>query len=291
MVELLEMQKDFMDIIRANVQDYDTLIVPEEFIARRKNKNGFTAELRKQSVPIKFIGGFKKDRVTWSSLFDYNSPIFYGTGDDKYLLDTMRNLFTLLFDSNIIVTHANYDGKFITGETNGYNNTSNSKKSIMFVQLSNSNAKHMVNCKNANHINTFFRKMLYRKEKMVLEFFQTFKLIEDYDALPNFYKDGFINMVSEKWGKKVDEVKAYIKTIPEESKDYHINNRRSTLSSFFKVDDIEQTIEQKKYIKNVEEIQALSETNQKVLGYFNIPWYASDFEEEQIMLIESGMKL
>ena len=285
---LLEMQEEFMEIVRKNANDYETLEVPADFVASRKRGAGITPELRKRTIPVKFVGGYSKDRVKLSVLFDYNMPIFYGTQDDSYELSRAMRLYRLLFDNESIVSHCDYNDKLQTGR--GYNSTP-SKRSIVFMQIAQGNVKHMQHCKKAKPVKEFFTGMLPRKEKMVQEYFQTYAMVEKYKELDTFYRRGFINRVDDNWGKKADAVKALIDAIPEKSKDDRLQYNKSELSQYFKIDDIKQTKAQEKVLKQIEELAVLQENNNKTLDYFNLPREAENMEDELITILQVAMSL
>lgn len=287
--QLLKMQEEYMTIVRKQAHDYDTLVIPEEFIASRKRGSGITPELRKQTIPVKFVGGYNKDRVKLSTLFDYNTPIFYGTADDQFELQNARNLYRLLFDDNSIVNHCDYEHKLQTGR--GYRGDEKNKKSIAFIQLAQNNVKYMKHCKKAYHISEFKWRMIYRKEDAVRQYFQTYVLIEKYNKLEWFYTNGHIDRVSGAWGAKVDVIKTYIDSIPEEAKNNDIQYNKSMLSNHYNLNNIEQTPEQLEIIKKIDEIQKLQETNNKTLDYFNLPREAERLDDDLITILQLSLAL
>lgn len=280
--ELIDMQEEYFNIVRENAVDYDELEVPEDFIASRKRKDVLSTELRKKTIPVKFVGGYSRDRVQLSALFDYNMPIFYGTSDDEYQLREAVRLFQVLFDSSSVVNHVNYKHQLISNH---------SKKSIIFMQIAKNNIKHLKYCKNARPIRDFFTYMLPRKEDMVLEHFQTYTIIEKYENLDKFYRKGFINKIDDKWGKKIDVINAVINTIPASTKDSRMQHYKSEISKYFNIENIKPTKEQAKFCKLVDEVENLQQRNVKTLGYFNLPWIADELEEEQITILELAMDL
>lgn len=287
---LVEMQEEYFEIVQKHCNDYETLDVPEDFIVSRKRGSGITPELRKQTIPVKFVGGYSKARVKLSTLFDYNMPIYYGTADDQSQLRNAMRVYRLLFDSESIVSHCDYNDNLQTGR--GYDSSNNkTKSSIIFMQIAQGNVKYMEHCKKAKPVKEFFTGMLPRKEKMVQEYFQTYEMIEKYNSLDKFYRKGYINLVDAKWGKKADDIKALIDAIPEKSKDSNIRYQKNTLTNYYKLDDIKPTKEQLKVIKKIEELIELQAKNEKTLEYFNLPYEAERLEAEMITILQVAMKL
>lgn len=287
--ELMEMQEEYFEIVRKHADDYDQLEVPADFIVSRKRGSGITPELRKITIPVKFVSGYSRDRIKLSTLFDYDMPIFYGTTEDEYTLKSAVDFYHLLFNYNGVVNQCDYQHNLQTSAQ--YHTNANKKSSIMFIQLAVNNIKYMKYCKNARHIKDFFTYMLPRKESMVRQYFQTYQLIEKYDELSKFYKNGFIHKISADWGKKVDVVDALIDAIPEKSKNSSIQQHKHSLNSHFKLNDIVLTKEQKEVVSMIDEIIELQKNNEKTLTYFNIPWEVKHLEEEQILLMQLAMNL
>jgi hypothetical protein len=285
---LLEMQEEYMEIVRKHTENYDELEVPADFVASRKRGAGITPELRKLTIPVRFVGGYSKDRVKLSVLFDYNMPIYYGTADDHYELSRAMRIYKLLFDSDGVINHCDYSDTLQTGRSR---DTTKNKSSIAFIQLAVNNVKYMEHCKKAKPIAEFFTTMLPRKEKMVLEYFQTHVLIEKYNELDGFYRYGFINKINDNWGKKADAVKALIDAIPEKAKNESIGYRKTELEQYFKIDDIKQTKAQLKVIKQIEELQELQTRNEKTLSFFNLPCDADRMDDELITILSVAMSL
>lgn len=285
--KLMKMQEEYFAIVRKHAEDYDNVEVPEYFIENRKRGSGITPDMRKTTIPVKFIGGYSKDRVKLSTLLDYKMPIYYGTADDYHKLKAAVNFYGLLFDSSGMVNHCDFSHVLQT--SNQYNGKS--KTSIAFIQLAVNNVKYMKFCKKAMHIDDFFTYMLPRKESMVLQYFQTYKLIEKWNEIANFYVKGYIDKVSDNWGKKVDAIRTHIDAIPEQAKNNDIYYHKNALSVYFKINDIQLTKKQSKVIEMIDEIEVLEKTNEKTLTYFSIPWDVENFEEEQITILQLAMDL
>ena len=292
---LIEMQEEYFGIVQKHCNDYDTLQIPDTFVQSRKRGAGVTPELRKTTIPVKFIDGYSKDRVKLSVLFDYNMPIFYGTTDDEWQLKKAVRLYKLLFHRrSTVVTHCDYNDVLQTtnrGYYSRHDDDNQSKRSIVFMQIAQGNVKHMQHCKNAKHVNEFFKTMLPRKAKMVTEYFQTYELVEKYKNLEHFYRNGFINRVDKTWGKKADAVKKLIDAIPEKHKDDNIRYQKDSLREFFKVDDIKKTKQQEQVIDRIAELEELQEKNTEILNFFNLPREADSLTDEQITILQVSMSL
>jgi len=286
---LLKIQEEYMEIVRKYIQNYDTLEIPEDFIASKRG-GIVNEELRKQTISVKFMSNNSKERVELSTLFDYKMPIFYGTQEDENKLNDATYLFNLLFHKHTIVTHCE-DNKLKSYNRYYRVKNVNPKKSIAFIMVAQGNVKYMKYCKNAKHVNEFFTGMLMRKENVIMEYFQTNDIISSFNELNMFYRNDFIDRVSEKWGKMVYDVKVFINNIPSKIMNTDLCCYNHLLLKHFKTNDIKKTKEQQSIRKMIEEIQELEKKNEKVLGYFNIPYEASKMENEQITLLQLAMSL
>ena len=285
---LLEMQEEYWSIVQREASDYDTIEIPEDFIESRKRGAGISPEMRKLTIPVNFIGGNSRERVKLDNLFNYRMPIVWGTTDDEYALSNAKSMYDLLFHEGGYVTHEDYNGNFRTRamRQHGYYRSNNKpedepKQSIMFIRVAKNNVKYMQYCQNAFHVDEFKVRMLRRKEDVVRQYFMTNDLVEKFSELDNFYRKGFINVVSDKWGKKVDAIKEFIANIPKEARKDDLRYHTGTLKQYFKLDDLQLSDEQKDVLKAIDELKALQEKNSKLMRYFNMPYDAEDLEKEE----------
>jgi hypothetical protein len=284
---LLEMQDEYWSIVQREAKNYDSIEIPEDFIESRKRGAGITPELRKITIPVNFIGGNSRERIKLDNLFKYRMPIVYGTTDDEYALSNAKTMFDILFHEDAYVTHEGYNGEFRTRaqRSHGYYNSNKKEdepmQSIMFIRVAKNNVKYMEFCRNAYHVSEFNNRMLRRKTDVVRQYFLTAELVDKFKELDGFYRRGFIDVISDKWGKKIDDIKKYIENIPKEAKNDNIRYHKHTLKQYFDVDNLKPDAEQKKVMKTIEEVQALQDKNNNLMRYFNIPYSAEDLEKEQ----------
>jgi hypothetical protein len=292
---LLDMQNEYLSIVQREAQNYDTLEIPEDFIESRKRETGITEELRKKTIPVNFIGGNSRERVKLDNLFKYRMPIVYGTTDDEYELNHAKQLFNLLFYNKANVNCEGHNGEFRTRAQRQYDNDNKDepKQSIMFIRLAKNNVKYMEYCRNAYHVSEFKTRMLRRKTDVVRQFFATSELVEKFKELDNFYRNGFINVISDKWGKKIEAVRQYIDTIPKEARNDHIRYYKHMVQKYFKLDDIKPDAKQKKVLKIIEDVQKLEAQNSKIMKYFNMPYSVDELEkaEELVTILQVSLAL
>ena len=290
---LIDMQEEYFTIVQAHAKDYDTLEIPEDYVLARKNKKVISEEMRNTTIPVRYVGSYGTDRVQLDKLFKYNMPIFYGTKEDETKLREAMSMYGLLFNENdVVYSYSSYDNKFNTGRR-GYRNTKadDSKRSIMFLQLAQNNIKYMEYCKNACHVDQFLVKILYRKEAVVRQYFQTYNLIEKYNALGEFYQDNGFARIDAVWGAKIANLNTMIEAIPETAKDNSIGYSKHALGKFFKIDDIEMTKEQKLIEKEIDEIAFLKQANAETLRFINLREDMETANNELIKILQKVMAL
>ena len=270
---LIEMQEEYFSIVQKHASDYDLVIIPEDFIIERKKRDVLSPEIRKSTIPIKFMGG-NKYRVIIDNLLKYEMPIFYGTQEDERKLSNAFDLYHLLFNNKIIV-NCFWDNDFKRICENRYNYYGSKKKdeikgSIMFIMLASNNIKYMKYCKNAIHIDNFYLKMAYRKENVVKQYFQVYNLIEKYNNLSTLYIDKNFGKLNIQWGNKINKVNAFIEAIPDTAKDKDINNKRSLVEGYFgSMSNIPMSKDQQKIMKIIDEIKDLEIRNKEYLKYID----------------------
>jgi len=285
---LLDMQEEYFDIVRKHAEDYDKVYVPEDFIANRKNRKLLSPELRNTTIPVKFIGHYSKNRIKLDVLFNYNQPIFYGTQEDESKLKKAHNLYCALFDSNAPVTHSDYNNCLSTGYGSYGKKDKKSKASIMFIVLAQGNIKYMEYCKKAYKIDQFFNKMLYRKEKVVMQYFQTHDLKVKWDDIADLYKNEKFSRVNETWAKKIKVIRDFIENL---SKTNDIGYMKSELSTYFDLTTIKQTGVQISIAKLIADVLKLQCDNEGVLKYIDLPYRLENADNELFEILKKVMVL
>ena len=291
---LIDMQDEYFAIVQKHANDYETLEIPEDFIEARKNLRTISPEMRNTTIPVRFVGSYGTDRVKLDYLFKYNMPIFYGTKEDEYKLRNAMNIYGLLFnEQDIVYSYSSYDNKFSTGRRTSYNRkaTVNDKRSIMFIQLAQNNIKYMEYCKNAMPVDMFLVKMLYRKEAIVRQYFQTYALVEKYNNLGDTYRDEAFSRIDAVWGAKIKEVNTMIQAIPETARNTDIGYHKSELEKYFKLDNIEMTKEQKAILKAIDEVAFLKEANAEILRYIRLHDDLKSISNELVVILQKVMAL
>ena len=283
---LIDMQEEYFAIVQRYAVDYDTVEIPDDFIASRKRGAGITTELRNTTIPIKFIGGSRsKSRVKLDKLFNYNSTIFYGTEEDESLLYQIQRIFSALFPKVSVISY--YDTYYNTFDSRNSTN----KSTIMFIMLAKNNIKYMEYCKKAYKPSEFYNKVLYRKADVVQQYFQTYSLVEKYSEVQGLYKEERFAEVDAKWGKKIIDLKASIKAIPETSRNTTIGYMKHELSKYFDLSNIKMTADQKKIGKLMNEILTLQVANEKILRYINMPYNFKEAGSEIVSILQKVMAL
>jgi len=285
---IFDMQDEYFEIVKANAISYDNLVVPDYFVAERKAmRTMITAEMRKTSINVKFVGvSGKGDSIKLSALFDFRMPIFYGTAEDEGKLRESYTLYETLFDKNHIMMRYDNYGKF--WKNTNYNQN---KAGVMFIQLAVNNVKYMKYCQNAIHISNFFHKMLHRKEETIREYFQVYQLVEKYHDLPSLCKDENFVKISDSWGNHIKTLNAYIKSIPAKSKEDSIGRMKYTLSKYFDLTNIKMTKKQLEIVKMIEDLNFLHEINKQTLKYFNMPYNLSVIDDGLVKLLQANLVL
>ena len=219
-------------------------------------------------------------------------PIFYATQENEGLLNRIYRIFTTLFDEKSVAHYDEYHKAFETGyDSYSYKNTTNSKpkNSIMFIVLSTANVKYMEYCKKAYKPEEFMRKLLYRKEETIMQYFQTYDLKEKWNDINSIYKSNDFKKVSEKWAKKIADVSKFVNNIQAGKKD--IGYIKDELSKYFDLTNIEMTPEQRKISKTLAEIEKMQKDNADVFEYVRTPYSTETLSSKLIDILQKVMVL
>jgi hypothetical protein len=264
--DLIVMQDEYFEIVKAESLSYDNLEIPEDFIEGRKGKRGWgiTAEMRNTTIPAKFFCHYSKSRILLDELFKYNFPIFYGSTDDESKLAVAQSLFANLFDKDMIVTTTNSAGIPINANT--YKAKGN-KGSIMFIMVSQANVKYLKYCKNAYHVDEFKHKMLYRKEDMIMNYFRTYRLKERWENISSIYSYGDFGKVDAEWGNRIEAVRKFVKSLPKNNSE--LQYRKYELQQFYDLNNIELLPEHKQIGAMLDDIETLQSANAEILRYIS----------------------
>lgn len=286
---LIEMQEEYFAIVRQHADDYDALEVPEDFIANRKKKDGLSKDILKSTIPVKFVGTYTKTRVRVEDLVNYKMPIFYGTQEDERLLSNCHDIYAGLFDSNSVVLNY-YNGYFNTRHSGYYNrNAKNpSKSSIMFIVVAQGNIKYFEYCKKAYKASEFFTKLLYRKENMVMSYFQTYELKNKWDGINDLYKTENFEKVNAGVTKKVNEIEKFITSLPA-SNNNGVGNLEYFLNRYFDFSKIKKSGEQERIDKLIDAVKKVEANNEKILSYINFRWDNELTDDTMIDILKKVM--
>jgi hypothetical protein len=285
---LIDMQEEYFSIVQKNAKDYDALVVPDDFVVARKNKNVMSKEMRNTTIPVKFIGGYRsKSRVKLEKLINYNSYIWYGTAEEEGNLRQIKNIYEAIFAKANVIT--SYDTYYNTFDVR--HGKADKVSSMMFIVVAEGNVKYMQYCKKAHKAEDFFRKVLYRKEDMVMTYFQTYGLMEKYREIDSLYKEERFKEVSAKWAQKVANLEAIVNSIPEKGRDGSIGNVKFELEKYFDLNNVKMTAEQRKIGKQIDEILTLQANNEKILKYIDMPYRFKEADPELIEILKKVMAL
>ncbi len=280
---LLDMQDEYMEIVRRNASNYETLEVPEDFIEERKTAR-LTSNQLNESIPVNFIGGYRRERVKLKALVAYKMPIFYGSTDEEGLLNQAYRLFEVLYPNVRAISSTDYQGQL---------NYDNKKPSMMFLRLAKNNIKYMEHCKNAYHVTEIKQRLFRRKEANVRKYFNSNELVTEFENIRSFFKSSeSLSLVSPVWSAKVKVIEDYINSLPEEARNDSFKYNKELLSRFFNLSDLKETPEHKSIVKQIENIKKFAEKNEKVLKWIEMPYRENEadrFEAELVKILKKVM--
>jgi len=297
---LLEMQDEFFDIVRKNGENYNTLVVPEEFLASRRLKK-VTADIKNTEISLRFAESLEyRRKMKLDKLFKFKSTIFYASEANKSELVSSSALFDKLFDQNI-TNVSRFDenstncfrlkrGKSIVNNkaTNGDNT---GYQGIMFILIAESNVKYMKYCRHAHHISEFKDLMLKRKTSYVRDYFRTFDMVEKYNNLDFLYKREEFKNLSSVWGTKIKALNFHMTDLCKKHSLADLATYKYVLRANFDLDNLQLTPEEELYSKVIDDLKDLETANYSKLKYIRIPGYIEKFDDNLWELLSLVMEL
>lgn len=137
-------------------KSYDDLVVPDEYIALRK-QNRMTPSVLKTGIPVKDLGYYGyRSKVTMQELVDHKGKVYYGFQDDSDTLNKSSLLFKEISGDKYICQISRYGNDNLKG--------------TMFIQISKTNEKYFKMLgKKAIHIDYFYQTYVSRKIDLLFQ--------------------------------------------------------------------------------------------------------------------------
>jgi hypothetical protein len=231
------------------------------------------------TVPVKIFGGYHGgNRVKLESLFNLNAQIFYGVKEEDDMLRSSESIFDILFGSDLIIKE--YDERYHSFKQSG-------KKGVLFIRVSQGNLKYMQYCKNAKSISEFKDKIVRRKEDAVIEYFQSQRLIAEFNNIEKIYRSNGFKKLSPTWATKIDSIEAYVQKISNTKKEWSRYNYE--LSRWFSFNNKPNTKEQKVYLKIIKDMVEMQVLNSDTMRYMSVPYNMDDKGHEAFWQIVEKM--
>lgn len=286
---LEEMQEEFFTLIQDNTPNYDNLIIPAEYLERKK-RSVISEEIKKSTISISLMYGSNRNiyknrvRAKMSDLMNLKVPIVYGTVDDYSQMEACVTFFEAMFNVPIISEYtdksyyASNPFKMMEGPLDK-KQRSTGYQGFAFVLLSQANLKLVKYLYNPLTIEEFKSKYGKRKLKVYEEFMKVKEVHSAYSSLDALYKAKEFNTLSTTWGAKIIAAKDFITKHRLSEKDaYYTNTRFIEWCTGYQKQPLPASYQAA--IDNINEIHELQQRNRKTLNYISIPYYLSDVNPE-----------
>ena len=271
---LKSLRKEFIKMVEKTSDDYNEIVVPQEFIDDRKlNKSkGMSKDILKVGIPMKTpnYGGQSK-RVTMERLKRFNGRIYYGFRDDDYQL---RNAHSLAYQM------LNREHVAEVNKWNGF-----PKKGLVFVQISQVNEKYMKMLgKKVLHVDHFYKTLVNRKIDMIV----TDKIngmINNvfYHEVDDIFKIGGFENVDKGIADDVKIISDSLNKNGGGSINGYLNREEFTSLSGIELDDL--TINDFKHKEKLDSLVKISVASKEYLKWINTPYRIDKDDKEQEQLI------
>jgi len=286
----LDLQEEYMDIIREHCTDYDTFEVPEDFKVNHFSRGrGLTKEMLKTHIPVVIHPTGHKEKISIKTLLNFSNYIFYGEHDESNDVNKHAFLLRSLFiENNVdVVSRINWDGSFV-----GYKDeTENDAKNlILFITMSKANIKKYVKYfKNARHY-TESLDLIKRKKSIVEKIFLGEKFMDKYEEMPHFYKrENLLSMLNSNWYKKLLKIKKRREEYLIVKKTPLTNYKEELLAIFGMEDNFKLPKEDKEVFDLIDKFVKLHEKNKEALKWIELP-YGDEPSNYDQSLIDNVLK-
>ena len=263
-----DLTKEVHEMMVKYAQNYDDLVVPDDYIALRK-ENRMSASVLKTGFPIKNIGYYGyRSKITMQELVDHKGKIYYGFADDKHDLDSASSIFIDISGNDSLSKYSKYGHR--------------DKKGTMFIQVSKGNEKYLKMLgRKAVHVNYFYQTYVTRKIDMILQNKTNAKAEELFqeNVLPVFSK-----MVFESIDKEIYDSAWKIKESLGSHKDfYYVSSSRVFNKLGIDLDNVQVEFDHK---KELEWLTKITKGCKDRLTWINFPYEIDSKNDADKELIE-----
>lgn len=296
--QYVDAQEEYFQIINCYAKDYASIVVPDEYIESCKREK-LSEEVKNTTIPVRIIK--KEDynnprvRIKLDDLFKYKSIIYYGSTDEHSLINSYVRHYNLLFNK----CHSEYKeysnpafrgsiGKKRQGKSGG---TTSGMKGILFIEIAKGNVQYMKYCRNAHHISEYKYKMIHRKSNSIMEYFQTYDLVNAYENIPDLYKTTLFENLSPKYSAVVKSIRNYCNKIKSNSFNSTLESNKYLLSKYYNLDSIVLTAQQQKVKNDIELMELFHEINEPVLKYIQFGYNTDKDNQVLIDILTKVMDL
>ena len=261
---LKALAKDIAKIVAITFENYDDLDVPQDFIDARKQER-LSKEILNTTIPVKGAGYGSRSRIKIENIMNFRGRIYWGVTDEIDKVREGRDLFKALFGKEHITDVWGYKGQF------------SAKKGIVFINVSQANAKYMRMCDTAYHIDTLYPTMLRRKMINPANIKAAVDFLKKFEDVPSLYKNKNLDVVNKVVHKYYEEVKAEAKEL-EKYEDYqYMDFDCELVSKYVKFDNLKSDLVIKTD-KKLAYLYEVADKNKDIIKWVNLPYYADDVD-------------
>jgi hypothetical protein len=276
---LIEIQKEYFDIVKKYSKDYETLEVPEHYVDTYQNRNKLSDKVKNSTINVHFANR-GRERMPLKDLINFNGRIFIAPMEEKDELSNLYSKFSKLFDDDYILKYySSWSSK-----------SQYKKKSVMFIALSKTNMKYAEHFKSAHTCEEFDYIYTRRKIDAIINSKRIAKITNPFNNVDSLYTSNLMSKISPTIHKRMTEIKNYISN----NKTIDVNYVRGVRDFILKysnidIDNVQLTKEEETYLKYLEKISKIRDKNNQILSYINFPsriTYYDRYEEsdEKILI-------
>jgi hypothetical protein len=254
--------KEIHTEIMSDIDSYDDLDIPQDFIDARKQER-LSKEILKTTIPLRNGGGHGyKTRISVKNIMNFKGRIFYGDTSEEYIVKDGSEIFTAMFGND------NLDS------LRGYQNCFSKGKGIAFVSCAVGNIKYLKMCPNAYHISLLYPILLRRKMINPQNINAAIEFINRYNNLDGLYKGNFGKINTKVVRDRID-IEKEVEELKKYEKYRYVDFSNDLIKKYVDADIRKKDIVIKTE-KKLDYLLKVQDKNKDVIRWIDLPYYNND---------------
>jgi hypothetical protein len=255
---IMSLQDDYMDIIRNSGLNYDEVEIPEDFIEQRKLDKIVQTDA---NILVTVTNEYKKSTVHTNVLRGHTGMIFYGTQEDRQLLQAQRETYEILFKRDAWKPNKRWD--------------KSKYQAPMFLEVAKKYLKYITPMEHAHHCTKANAYLFHRKQDEVNTARYASNMQSELSCIEYLYKSPNFKLVNENVHRLYGNTYLTANNLNTTVNNYSYYSRE--IHGVIERQDMQITPEVKKLNKDFNTLMTIIKDNEQLIRFFN----ASEIDKEE----------